>query len=94
MEKALFIIMGFALSDWQDPPYDQPGCKIVKCPNCKREMWLSEKKRFTAKECPKEDLILVCNKCFEKIVMDNPGFFKKTKFMDITEEVPIMKDEL
>jgi hypothetical protein len=39
------LIICIPLSYSKAPPKDQINCVIEKCPKCKKEMWVSEKKR-------------------------------------------------
>lgn len=48
-------------ADYPIEPPNQPGCLLENCPACKREMWVSEKKRQLRIEYPK--LIAMCMRC-------------------------------
>lgn len=38
-------VLGVPLKDYPTAPEDQPECEIDYCPECKKPMWVSRKKR-------------------------------------------------
>jgi hypothetical protein len=61
----------------------QKNCEIKKCPLCKEDMWVSEKKRKLIKENP--DWFMVCLVCFVKTenLKKGLGFYPDTDIIDI-----------
>lgn len=71
-EKNLFVIAGTPFRDFPQPPSDQPGSELVKCPQCNKKMWLSKKKRQMILSM--NDLFVACWYCI--LEMQFNGDFK------------------
>ena len=56
------------LSDFKNPPPEQVGCEKEKCPDCKKQMWVSDLKRKLRKE---KNKILLCWYCFFNLCIKN-----------------------
>ncbi len=74
--KKLMFIMGPPLSDFPEPPNDQPGSKLTFCPQCGCRMWLSFKKRELRKILNINEQITACYKCITKLIAENTSYFK------------------
>lgn len=61
------------LSDYKEQPADQSLCTAEPCPLCKKDMWLSEKKKAciqVAKSMERE-VFVGCYRCVENAILTN-----------------------
>lgn len=77
------IIMCPPLADYAHPPRDMSNCERFDCPQCRKPMWLSEKKKAwcaISKSLNKE-VHLMCYICIEKYVKS--GKFELDTFKQV-----------
>jgi len=79
--KALAIIMCPPLFRYPEPPKDQPGCTLIKCPHCGIDAWISEKKRLIRDNA--DEYFLACYPCLEELAETNPDIFKNSLRVNI-----------
>lgn len=78
-ETQQFIIMLPPIRKFPESPKDQPGCIEIICPHCKKEAWISKKKRdlrLKLKKCT-----IICYDCLEDLAIK--GFFKNSDFRKV-----------
>ncbi len=62
------------LSDYPQPPRDQPGCELEKCPHCSEKMWISAKKRNLRNDKIISPENIYCYTCMYKKAEKDPSF--------------------
>lgn len=61
-------------SRFLEPPEDQPGCEMSKCPQCNCMVWISAKKRSIKLESPRA--IFLCYDCLSEQIQERKGVFQ------------------
>lgn len=75
------IIMCPSLKRFPVQPQDQSLSKLIDCPHCGLQAWLSEKKQNLMKNLPRYELY--CYDCLEEKAMGDPDWMKKSLRVDI-----------
>ncbi len=85
MDKDILIIFCPPLSQYESQPNDQSKCELIDCPNCKKPMWLSEKKKgaIAVSYEFKKDILLLCYICMKEKIMKNPDIMKDHKLINL-----------
>lgn len=60
------------------PPLDQSACRLIDCPECKKPMWISVKKKLLLDDFKliNQEVILECYICFAVRVKNDPELLK------------------
>lgn len=70
------------LSQYPKPPDDQPGCRLVECIHCNKQMWLSAKKVNMIESGIPENNVF-CYECFYNFARKNPQFILNSEMRQI-----------
>lgn len=75
-EKDIIVIFCPPISEYKEQLTDQSKCTVEICPECKKAMWLSEKKKgmMALANALKKDILLSCYKCFRKKILTDKDF--------------------
>lgn len=85
MSNDLVAIMCPPLSDYPEPPQEQPHSELFDCPKCKEKMWLSQKKKgaLLFASCLQKTILLGCYHCIKQELTENPKIFTEIKKVDL-----------
>lgn len=73
------------LSLFKEAPKDQSESQLVDCPDCKKKMWLSEKKKGLLISCvvSNTDIVLKCYDCITEYAKEHPELFLDAELLGI-----------
>jgi hypothetical protein len=81
----LVVVMCPPYHEYKEAPEDQSYSELQDCPKCKRQMWLSEKKKkllmFAA--CLEKDILLACYDCITQMAKDDPSLFTESEQVNL-----------
>lgn len=81
----LVIIMCPPYPEYKTAPKDQSKSKLIDCPKCKNQMWLSDKKKgvLMFASCINKEIILACYDCITKMAHEDPSIIIGSQKMDL-----------
>ncbi len=81
----LVIIACPPYPELKEAPEDQPHSELFDCPKCKKQMWLSGKKRgaIMFHAVLEKEILLACYDCIRVYASENPEFFSGSEMVNI-----------
>ena len=70
------------LSEFKSSPKDQPGCEIEDCPECKKGMWVSKRKRELRDN---KNMKTICWFCLLNLCIKNGIDPREVEIFDMTK---------
>ena len=75
------IIMCANLKRFPEPPKGYSESKVINCPHCRAEVWISQKKQNLMQNLHRYELY--CYDCLETKAISNPKFITEALRLDI-----------
>jgi hypothetical protein len=85
MSKDCLIVACPDYAEFKEAPKDQPNSSLYDCPICKKQMWMSAKKKgsIMLAACLGKDIILRCYPCLLDWAKENKEDFIAATMMRI-----------